>query len=107
MKEDRDYSPSTDEVAVIADRLATDVAHVCATRTRHLVAALSLVETLLALPTRAYHRLGHLRLDVRPHVLLTRLFNLVAALRDVVQFFTQPIIQSITLWDANIELSDI
>ena len=68
---------------VALDGLATDVTHGRAARARHLVAALRLVEALLAAPALAQHRFAHAVLDERAHARLAASLHLVAPLRDV------------------------
>lgn len=72
------------------DWLAAHVTHRSAARARHLIAALGLVEALLAARTLAQHRLAHAVLDECAHARLARALHFLAAQRNVTRLPTQP-----------------
>ena len=70
-------------MVVVFDRLAADIAHGGSTGTCHFIAALSFIESFLALPAYTNHSLGHPVFNVGSHVCFTLLFYLLAPQRDV------------------------
>ena len=78
-------------MVIALDWLTTNVAHGGAAHTMHHIAALGLVESLLAPVADANHGLVDLVFDVSAHVHLALLLHFVASLRQMIGLLTQSI----------------